>query len=358
MVERQPGGKHQRPAALHVSDHIRQISHRELLGGRGNQHRILLHIQRLQVGQPDAVHLAEHAEIEIGVEIRSLKEAQFGIVHNRNHAVGRVHPGFCQNRRQHIQIETRRLRGGPAHLGNPDRLFADAVLPHQRAQAGKVGEHHLRHSPPVVRMDVHHIETVSGPRLQRGFDERQRHSRRAAVQHGDFRVDRLDLPVGAFEQLGIVFAAGGIVPEGGGVLFVPDLPVTQQRITVHKVAHIAAPQIEVFPRRSRPRHVIVEDRQHVDLLFFRQLNHPVEVAVIPAALLRLRIFPVEIGADPVDARLVHFLKSLRRELPLAAAHMRTDSIRVLNHRRSGGQRQPRGRSRQTTPRFFHLLFSL
>lgn len=184
-------------------------------------------------------------------------------------------------------------------------------------------------------MDVHDVEIRPGAGLERVLDIAERNPGGAAVKDGQLRIDLLDLFIGALQQRNIVRAARPVSPEAAAVLLVPDLPVPQVlRVTRHDPADVTAPRIGMPPGRSRPRNVVVENRQDADVRLFRERNELVEAAEIPGPLLRLDAVPVEVGADPVDVRLVHALEFLRRDIEFAAADMGADAVGIVRDRRS------------------------
>ncbi|MPM91175.1 hypothetical protein SDC9_138302 [bioreactor metagenome] len=193
-------------------------------------------------------------------------------------------------------------------------------------------------------MDVHHVEILTSSGLVGVLDIRERNSRRAAVKDGEARIDFLDLFVGTLQQRDVICAAHGVFPEPFEILLVPDLPVTKLfRIERNGPPDIFAPRFEVFPRRARPTDVVIENRQDVDPVLRRQRHQRVKMPEFPFPLLRFHSTPIEVGADPVDSRLMHPGKLLRRDRQLpAAADMSTDAIRIVDHRRS----RNRGESRR------------
>jgi len=205
----------------------------------------------------------------------------------------------------------------------------------------------------VRGVDLHDVAAFSGPRLQRLVDEGQRHARGSAVEHGDAGRGRLDLLIRALEQRRVIRAARGVVPERFGVLLVPYLPVFDLRVAGHQIADVGAPQVEMLPRRSRPRHVVIEDGQDGDSLRTGEFHQAVEVGILPFPLFLLGIFPIEIGADPADSGLLHLREGLLGELPFATADMGADGVGVADGLRPGGEGEGRGEGGEGVPKFHH-----
>ena len=201
----------------------------------------------------------------------------------------------------------------PPHLGDPNRLVADAVTLHQLPrQVDLVHKTVLgsdRSQAVAVGVDIHHVERLARSGDETLLDELIGDPRGAAVDDLKIRINLMNDAARLDQEFGVLLGVRFKEPELLQVRLVPDLPIADSiLIARHGRSNKFSPGVEVFDHRTAPRGVVIENREHRQAVLIHLVQSRVDPREVPCPL---RIFddrPDKVGSNEADPRLADRLK--------------------------------------------------